>query len=246
MPEIRLYNEDCIAAMKKVEDKSISLIVTDPPYNLGNFMKNRDTNLSKMRDNFFGSAGWDDMEFDEWEKSMDDFFKAAAKVMRKGGTMIVFMAIIKVETIIRLAEKHGFYYKTTGIWHKTNPMPRNMNLHFVNSTEAWIYFTYKTRTGTFNNSGALIHDFIETSVTPNGERRYGKHPTQKPENLIQHFVEILSNENEWVLDPFMGSGTTGVVAKRTGRNFIGVELNKDYFEIAKSRIEGKPNETNSN
>lgn len=92
MPEIRLYNEDCIAAMKKVEDKSISLIVTDPPYNLGNFMKNRDTNLSKMRDNFFGSAGWDDMEFDEWEKSMDDFFKAAAKVMRKGGTMIVFMA----------------------------------------------------------------------------------------------------------------------------------------------------------
>lgn len=81
MPEIRLYNEDCIAAMKKVEDKSISLIVTDPPYNLGNFMKNRDTNLSKMRDNFFGSAGWDDMEFDEWEKSMDDFFKAAAKVM---------------------------------------------------------------------------------------------------------------------------------------------------------------------
>ena len=89
MPEIRLYNEDCIAAMKKVEDKSISLIVTDPPYNLGNFMKNRDTNLSKMRDNFFGSAGWDDMEFDEWEKSMDDFFKAAAKVMRKGGTMIV-------------------------------------------------------------------------------------------------------------------------------------------------------------
>ena len=160
--------------------------------------------------------------------------------------MIVFMAIIKVETIIRLAEKHGFYYKTTGIWHKTNPMPRNMNLHFVNSTEAWIYFTYKTRTGTFNNSGALIHDFIETSVTPNGERRYGKHPTQKPESLIQHFVEILSNENEWVFDPFMGSGTTGVVAKRTGRNFIGVELNKDYFEIAKSRIEGKSNETNSN
>ena len=92
----------------------------------------------------------------------------------------------------------------------------------------------------------MIHDFIETSVTPNGERRYGKHPTQKPESLIQHFVEILSNENEWVFDPFMGSGTTGVVAKRTGRNFIGVELNKDYFEIAKSRIEGKPNETNSN
>ena len=70
--------------------------------------------------------------------------------MKKGGSIIVFMAIIKVETVIKLAEKYGFYYKTTGIWHKKNPMPRNMNLHFVNSTEAWIYFTYKTRTGTFN------------------------------------------------------------------------------------------------
>lgn len=179
------------------------------------------------------------MEFEEWEKSMDTFFKSSARVMKKGGTMIVFMAIIKVETIIKLAQKHGFYYKTTGIWHKTNPMPRNMNLHFVNSTEAWVYFTYKTRTGTFNNDGAMFHDFIETAVTSNGERKYGKHPTQKPESLIQHFVELLSNREDWVLDPFMGSGTTGVVAKRTERNFIGVELNEIYFEIAKSRIEGE-------
>ena len=100
MPQIRLYNSDCIEAMKKnIKDHTIDLIVTDPPYNLGNFMKNRDTNLSKMRDNFFGSAGWDDMEFEEWEKSMDAFFKSSARVMKKGGTMIVFMAIIKVETI---------------------------------------------------------------------------------------------------------------------------------------------------
>ena len=239
MSEIKLYNEDCIAAMEKISPDTINLIVTDPPYNLGNFMKNRDTNLSKMRDNFFGAAGWDDMGLDEWKKSMDDFFESAAKVMKKGGTLIMFMAIIKVETIIGLAEKHGFYYKTTGIWHKTNPMTRNMNLHFVNSTEAWIYFTYKTRTGTFNNNGMLIHDFIETSVTPNSERKYGKHPTQKPESLLLHFVTILSNKGDWVLDPFMGSGTTGVLAKRTGRNFIGVELDKKYFDMAKSRIDGE-------
>lgn len=246
MPEIKLYNEDCITAMKKMDNDCIDLIVTDPPYNLGNFMKDRDTNLSKMRDNFFGSAGWDNMEFEEWQKSMDDFFELAANVMQKGGAMIMFMAIIKVETIIKLAQKHGFYYKTTGIWHKTNPMPRNMNLHFVNSTEAWIYFTYKTRTGTFNNNGAVLHDFIETSVTPNSERKCGKHPTQKPEALIQHFVETLSNENNWVLDPFMGSGTTGVAAKRTGRNFIGIELDKDYYEMAATRIEGTQNETKCN
>lgn len=238
MAETKLYNQDCISAMKEMAKSSIDLILTDPPYNLGNFMKNRDTNLQKMRENFFGSAGWDDMEFDEWEKAMDDFFANSSKVIKKGGSMIMFMSIIKVETIIRLAEMHGFYYKTTGIWHKTNPMPRNMNLHFVNSTEAWIYFTYKTRTGTFNNDGALFHDFIETSVTSNGERKYGKHPTQKPEILIQHFIDLLSNPDDYVLDPFMGSGTTGVVAKRLERNFIGVELDEIYFNIANTRIRG--------
>lgn len=225
--------------MDNLRAKSIDLIVTDPPYNLGSFMKTRDTNLKKMRDNFFGAAGWDDMGFEEWEKSMESFFELSSRVMKRGGSMIVFMAIIKVETIIKLAEKYGFYYKTTGIWHKTNPMPRNMNLHFVNSTEAWVYFTYKTKTGTFNNGGAMFHDFIETSVTPNSERKYGKHPTQKPESLMQHFVEILSNPGDNILDPFMGSGTTGVVSKRAGRNFIGIELNSEYYNIAKSRIEGK-------
>jgi len=238
MAEIKLYNQDCIEAMKQIKDKTVDLIVSDPPYNLGNFMINRDTNLKKMRDNFFATAGWDNMEFDEWEKAMDNFFKASARVMKKGSSMIVFMAIIKVETLIRLAEKNGFYYKTTGIWHKTNPMPRNMNLHFVNSTEAWVYFTYKTRTGTFNNDGAMFHDFVETSVTANGERKYGKHPTQKPESLMQHFVDLLSNPHDWVLDPFMGSGTTGVAAKRLDRNFIGIELDKNYYEIARHRIEG--------
>lgn len=237
MSIVNLYNDNCIEAMKKIEDDSIDLIVTDPPYNLGNFMKDRDTNLKKMRDNFFADAGWDNMEFDEWLDSMDDFFESSARVMKKGGSIIVFMAIIKVESVIKLAEKHGFYYKTTGIWHKTNPMPRNMNLHFVNSTEAWIYFTYETRTGTFNNNGAMLHDFIETSVTPNGERKYGKHPTQKPESLMQHFVDVLSDEDDWILDPFMGSGSTGVAAKRGNRNFIGIELSKDYFDIASQRIQ---------
>lgn len=237
MAEINLMNSDCLAAMSKLQESSVDLILTDPPYNLGKFMEKRATNLHRMRDNFFGAAGWDDMEFDEWEKSMDSFFAAAAKVMKKGGSMIVFMAIIKVESIINLAQKHGFYYKTTGIWHKRNPMPRNMNLHFVNSTEAWVYFVFKAHTGTFNNDGKVLHDFVETSVTPSGERKYGKHPTQKPVALMEHFVSTLSNEGDLVLDPFMGSGSTGVAAVKLGRNFTGIELDEKYIEIARQRIE---------
>lgn len=238
MSKIDLYNDNCLNILSKIEESSIDLIITDPPYNLGNFMQDRDTNLHKMRDNFFASAGWDNMDYEEWKASMDEFMKSASRVIKKGGTMIVFMSIIKVETVIELAQKYGFYYKTTGIWHKTNPMPRNMNLHFVNSTEAWIYFTYKTRTGTFNNDGSMLHDFVETSVTPLSERSYGKHPTQKPEKLMSYFVSVLSNENDTVLDPFMGSGTSGVVSKELGRNFIGIELNEDYFIIAGKRIQG--------
>jgi len=239
MATIDLYNADCITEMKKLKADSIDLIITDPPYNLGNFMKNRDTNLAKMRENFFATAGWDDLNFDEWTECMDDFFEEAARVIKPGGSVIVFMAIIKVNSIIELASKHKFYYKTTGIWHKLNPMPRNMNLHFVNSTESWVYLIYDKRTGTFNNDGKVLHDFVETSVTPGSERKYGKHPTQKPEQLINHFITILSNDGDTILDPFMGSGTTGVVSKRLGRNFIGIELNDEYYQISQKRIEGE-------
>lgn len=237
MADSILYNEDCIRSMKRLANGSIDLILTDPPYNLGNFMKGRDTNLKKMRDNFFGDAGWDDLSFEDWEKSMDNFFEESVRVLKKGGAMIVFMAIIKVESIIKIAERHGLYYKTTGIWHKLNPMPRNMNLHFVNSTEAWIYFTYKKRTGTFNNDGKVLHDFIETGVAASGERKFGKHPTQKPVQLMEFFVKVLTNEGETVLDPFMGSGSVGVAAKKNNRNFIGVEINENYFQIATRRIQ---------
>lgn len=242
MTVVKLYNDDCVQALKEIEDNSVDLILTDPPYNLGAFMKNRDTNLHKMRENFFGAAGWDNMEYDVWLSSMDNFFNESSRIMKNGASMVMFMSLIKIETIIQLAEKYGFYYKTTGIWHKTNPMPRNMNLHFVNSTEAWLYFTYKTRTGTFNNDGKLFHDFIETSLVTKNEKNHGKHPTQKPIQLISQFVELLSNKGDTIVDPFMGSGTTGVVAKSLGRNFIGIELNQDYFNIASKRIMELDNE----
>lgn len=84
----------------------------------------------------------------------------------------------------------------------------------------------------FNNKGKAVHDFFETSVTPAGEKKFGKHPTQKPVALLETFVELLSNEGEVVFDPFMGSGSTGVAALKHNRKFIGVDLNNEYCEIA--------------
>lgn len=189
-----------------------------------------------MRENYFGAAGWDNLDSSDWSESMDMFFTEAARVVRKGGALIVFMAVIKLETLIGLAQKHGFYYKTTGVWHKLNPMPRNMNLHFINSTESWVYFVNGERTGTFNNDGRALHDFYETAVTPKREKTFGNHPTQKPVELMEYFVRALSNPGEVILDPFMGSGSTGVAARKLSRDFIGIELNKEYFEIAAKRM----------
>lgn len=231
-----IANDDCMQVLHDMTSDSVDLILTDPPYNLGLFMKQRATNLKAMRPNFFGAAGWDDLEFESWKESMDALFAECARVSREGASMIVFMSIIKVETIIQLATKHGFYYKTTGIWHKLNPMPRNMNLHFINSTETWIYFVYKKHTGTFNNDGKAVHDFFETSVTPSGEKKYGKHPTQKPVALLENFVALLSNEGDVVFDPFMGAGSSGVAALLHGRKFIGSELSTDYCEISERRL----------
>jgi DNA modification methylase len=236
MAEMTLLKDDCIKAMKNIKSNSVDLILTDPPYNLGNFMKNRSTNLKKMRENFFGAAGWDDLEYNEWVESMSDFFKESVRVLKPGGSMLVFMSIIKVETLIRLAEESGLYYKTTGIWHKLNPMPRNMNLHFVNSTEAWVYFTYKAKTGTFNNGGKMMHDFYESAVVSNGEKKVGKHPTQKPVQLMEHFISLLTHDGEIIMDPFMGSGSTAVAAQNLDRGFIGIELSDEYFGIAQQRI----------
>lgn len=235
----RLLHGNCIDFMSdgEIEPSSVDLLITDPPYNLGNFMKSRNTNLKAMRENFFGAAGWDNMNYDEWLVEMERFFGCATKLMKKGGALIMFMSLMKTETIVQLAQKHGFYYKTTGVWHKRNPIPRNMNLHFVNSTEGWLYFVYDKRTGTFNNDGKAIHDFVETAVVPASEKSFGKHPTQKPEELIEFFLKLLTNEGDTVLDPFMGSGTSGVVARKLKRNFVGVELDDKYFANAKRRIE---------
>ena len=227
---------DSLDVLAKIEGGSVDLILTDPPYNLGLFMKKRGTNIGKLRSNHFVVASWDLLDFEEWTKKMDAFFSQAARILRKRGAVLMFMSIIKLETVKQLAEKHGFYYKTIGIWHKTNPMPRNMNLHFVNSTESWIYLVNGATTGTFNNNGKIIHDFFETAAVRGAERKCGVHPTQKPLVLMEHFVSLLSNGGDLVIDPFMGSGTTGVACKNLGRRFIGIDVSPEYCEIARRRI----------
>jgi DNA modification methylase len=100
----------------------------------------------------------------------------------------------------------------------------------------WLYYVFGGKTGTFNNDGKCIHDYIETALTPAREKKYGKHPAQKPLELMEHFVRILTNDGDTVLDPFMGTGTSGVASRKLHRNFIGIEAHTPYSEIAEKRI----------
>jgi len=233
-----VHNSDCLEMMQRLASNTVDLILTDPPYNLGKFMKSRNTGVFRMRDNHFVSSGWDDLEYVKWADHMKQFFDESYRLVKPRGSLVIFMSLIKLETIINLATQAGFYYKTVGIWHKTNPMPRNMNLSFVNSTEAWVYFVKDAATGKFNNNGKLIHDFFETSLTPASEKKHGKHPTQKPIKLLKNVVSLLSDEGDLVLDPFMGSGSTAVAASQLNRRVIGSELDSKYFKIIQSRLEG--------
>jgi DNA modification methylase len=238
MPYV-LYQGDCLEGMGEIPNEKAGLIITDPPYNLGLFMQKRNAGVFRMRENHFVKSGWDDLLYEEWDAKMRAFLSEAYRVLRDNGAMIIFMSLIKLESLIAAAQDAGFYYKTVGIWHKTNPIPRNMNRTFVNSTEAWLYFVKKGPSGVFNNNGKLLHDFFECSVTPASEKKFGKHPTQKPLKLISHFVEVLSNPGDLVVDPFMGSGTTGVASTQQGREFFGIELNKEYVEIARRRLDAQ-------
>lgn len=235
----KLINGDSLKEIKKIETDSVDLILTDPPYNLGLFMKKRSTNLSALRSNHFSGKEWDQLEEEDWKENMRLLFIEFSRVLKKGGSLVMFMAIIKLETIIEIANKNNFYYKTTGIWHKKNPMPRNKDLHFINSTESWLYFTHITKTGTYNNKNKTIHDFFESALTPMSEKRFGGHPTQKPLKLMDFLISLLSTKGDLILDPFMGSGSSGVSAISKKRKFIGIELNKEYFTVAKKRINEK-------
>ena len=237
---VKLVEQHCVPVLQQIEAETVDLVLTDPPFALGLFVKKRDTNLGQMRENFFGDAQWDDLTNQEWEALMSAFLEQSFRTLKPGGAVIVFMSIMRIETLIRLAQAQGFYYKTTGIWHKTNPMPRNMNLHYINSTEAWLYLIKPQengrKTGVFNNAGKALHDFVETSVTGKSEKQLGRHPTQKPLGLLQHFIRVHTHKGGVVLDPFMGSGSTGVASVQLDRQFIGVERKREYFKLSSQRI----------
>ena len=133
---------------------------------------------------------------------------------------------------------NDFIVKDLIRWKKTNAMPRNRDRRFITDYEVAIWAVKKGEKWTFNRlSDTYEIPEIIGGLTPKSEKLNGGHTTQKPVYLMRWLVERLTNDKDVILDPFMGSGTTGVACKNLNRNFIGIELDEDYFNIAKERIE---------
>jgi DNA modification methylase len=219
---IDLHLGDCLEVMKQIPDKSVDLVLTDPPYNIA-----RENNFSTM-----GRAG---IDFGEWDKGFDlfSYIDQVSRVLNKDGSFVMFNAWRNLGAIADYAEKQGFETKDMIRLEKSNPMPRNRDRRYITDYECAIWFVKEKAKWTFNRQDDKYQrpKFVACIES-------GLHPTQKNLSLMENLVKIHSNENNVVLDPFMGSGTTGLACKNLNRHFIGIEQNANYFEIAKGRING--------
>lgn len=224
MEEVKLIQGDCLELMKGIPDNSIDLVVTDPPYRL---VKGGCTN-KKPKDGIFCRENvtsgklfkHNDLPFSAW-------LPEVYRVLKPGTHCYIF---INGRNLFRLqteAEKAGFQFVNLLAWRKQN---KTANRYYMNQLE-FILLLRKGRARTIHNRGTSncldVPNIIGTK----------NHPTEKPVELMQIMVGNSSQPGETVLDLFMGTGATGVACVATGRKFIGMELDQDYFQIAKRRMD---------
>ena len=219
-----LRKGDCLEVMKGIPDRSIDAIITDPPYNIA-----RKNNFKTM-----GRAG---IDFGEWDKGFDlfSYIDQIPRILSKNGSVVIFNDWKNIGNIARYCESKGLITKDMLRWEKANPMPRNRDRRYITDYECAIWCTNKNAKWTFNRIDEKYQrPLFKGALTKKSEKT--SHPTQKPLWLMEDIIKIHTNQNDVVLDMFMGSGTTGVAAKNTNRKFIGIEQDEKYFDIAAERI----------
>ena len=241
---IQLFHGDCLEVMKQIPDGSIDFILTDPPYNISKLNDNRDRSKlnspimrrKKALNYDFGS--WDNMGRKEFLDFTKSWLLECIRVLKDGGTIISFFNKEDISYLGWTGQENGVRTRTIFTWHKTNPVPSFRKVNYLSACEyAWIG-SKGDKAWTFNfGLQKEMHNFYETCNSSGYKQT--EHPTEKPVNMFEHFVKIHTNEGDKVLDPFMGSGTTGVACKHLNRNFVGIELDDKYFEIASDRINGE-------
>lgn len=226
---MRLFNEDAFERLKKIPNHSIDLILTDPPYNLSPYSTGN-IKFTWRSDINNDLAKWD-KDFDP--ASLKNEFM---RILKPSGNVMAFCSYNLIgkwhSTFDPLFDTFQFF-----VWHKTNPVPKFRKAGFLNSCELIVCMWNKGHTWNFGKQNEM-HNFFESPICMGPERlKEPKHPTQKPVAILEHLLKIATNRGDTVLDPFMGVGSTGIAALKNNRKFVGIELEKDYFDAAKKRLE---------
>lgn len=177
------------------------------------------------------------MDFGEWDKGFDitSYIKLFPRILKENANVVIFNAWENLGEIAKVCREFNIAPKRCLVLSKSNPAPFNRDRMFVNDVEFAIWGVYNSKNKpskwTFNRENSL-----EKCVIPTTVQSSKLHPTMKDEKVINYLLRVLTNENDSVLDLFMGSGTAGVACRKLKRNFIGIELDTRYFEAAKRRI----------
>ena len=240
---------DCIEQMNKLPAKSVDLIFADPPYNLqldGDLHRPNNTKVDAVDDH------WDQFSsFEAYDTFTKDWLKAARRILKDTGTLWVIGSYHNIFRVGATLQDLGFWILNDVVWRKTNPMPNFRGRRFTNAHETMIWATRgegeKGYTFNYEAMKALNDDLQMRSdwllpICSGGERLKNDegaktHPTQKPESLLHRVILSSSKPGDLILDPFFGTGTSGAVAKRLGRSWIGIEREDEYIKAAKRRIE---------
>ena len=222
MDDIQLYYGDCLEIMKNIPDNSVDMILTDVPYKVISGGKPKQKNqpggmLSKNDGKIF--------EYNDIEPS--EYMSELYRVLKEGTHCYIFINFINLTNMIIEAERAGFKMHTLLVWKKNNKTPSRWYM----KNQEYILFMRKGKAKPVKDS-SVGHILEFNNIIGNKF-----HPCEKPVDLLELLIKNSSDENDVVMDMFMGSGSTGVACKHTNRKFIGIEIDKKYFDIAKKRIE---------
>ncbi len=233
MERFRLLNEDSYKYIDILLEQKLKVdhIITDPPYNIS-----QDNNFNTMKN---PRAGVDFGKWDRGEFDLYSWIPKYANLLNANGSMIIFCSYRYISYIIDSLESEsaGMVVKDVLVWQKSNPMPRNINRRYVQDMEFAVWAVKKKSKWVFNKpeDKPYLRAMFTTSLV-SGSEKLG-HPTQKSLQLMKDIVSIHTNPEEVILDPFMGSGSTGEAALLLNRNFMGIEKDKKYFDMARERLE---------
>lgn len=239
----KLIQGDSLSILKKIEPKSVDMIFADPPY----FLSGDGITCSAGKMVSVNKGNWDEkIEIKEKHKFNRKWIKLCKEILKDNGTIWISGTMHNIYSIGMALEEEGFKIINNITWKKLNPPPNISCRAFTHSTETilWAKKDLKKAKHKFNydvmkelNGGKQMKDVWETSLTKPSEKKCGKHPTQKPVDLLEKIVLASTDENDLILDPFSGSGTTGIVASRLNRQYIGIEKEKEYLDLTIRRKE---------